>query len=274
VWGAVALGELAERAVAVVGSRAASGYGQHVATEFGYGLASAGVTVVSGAAYGVDGAAHRGALGADGRTVAVLGCGVDVAYPAGHTALLRRIAEGGAVVSEYPPGTSPAKHRFLVRNRLIAAFGGGTVVVEAGARSGAKSTATATSALGRVLMAVPGPITSATSVGCHELLRSGEAVPVSTVEEIIETTGQLGVDLVVPAAGEERETDGLDGQAVRVYEALGSRSGHSSERIAVESGVPLPRVRALLPALELAGLALRCPAGWRRTRIPTPRGDT
>ncbi|GDY30607.1 DNA-processing protein DprA [Gandjariella thermophila] len=270
VRGAGGLGEMAERAVAVVGSRAASGYGQHVATEFGHGLASAGVTVVSGAAYGVDGAAHRGAVAAEGPTVAVLACGVDIAYPAGHSTLLGRIAEHGAVVSEYPPGTTPARYRFLVRNRLIAALGGGTVVVEAGARSGARSTAAVSRALGRVLMAVPGPITSATSVGCHELLRSGEAVAVSTVEEIIESTGRLGADLVDLGAAETRATDGLDGDAARVYDALSTRSGRSPERIAVEAGVPLPRVRALLPTLELGGLAVRCTTGWRRARAPTP----
>jgi DNA processing protein len=156
-----------------------------------------------------------------------------------------------------------------VRNRLIAALGGGTVVVEAGARSGAKSTAAVSRALGRVLMAVPGPITSATSVGCHELLRCGEAVAVSSVAEIIESTGRLGTDLVDPDCGDTRATDGLDGDAARVYDALGSGSGRSAERIAVEAGVPLPRVRALLPTLEVGGLAVRGTAGWRRARAPT-----
>lgn len=115
------LDELGERAVAVVGARAATGYGEHVAAEFGYGLAESGVTVVSGAAFGIDGAAHRGALAAEGYTVAVQACGLDRAYPAGHQGLLDRIAASGAVVSEYPPGARPARHRFLVRNRLIAA---------------------------------------------------------------------------------------------------------------------------------------------------------
>jgi DNA processing protein len=273
VRGPRSLNELAENAVAVVGSRAASGYGQHVATEFGHGLAAAGVTVVSGAAYGVDGAAHRGAVAAEGPTVAVLACGADLAYPAGHSGLLDRIVEHGAVASEYPPGTTPARYRFLVRNRLIAALGGGTVVVEAGARSGAKSTAAVSRALGRVLMAVPGPITSATSVGCHELLRSGEAVAVSSVDEIIESTGRLGADLVDPGSPETRATDGLDGDAARVYDALATGTGHSAERIAVDAGVPLARVRAILPTLELGGLAFRCTAGWRRARAPTPHGE-
>jgi DNA processing protein len=137
------LDEIGARAVAIVGARAATGYGEQVAAEFGYGLAEGGLAVVSGAAFGIDGAAHRGALAADGLTVAVQACGLDRCYPAGHQGLLDRIAAGGAVISEYPPGTRPARHRFLVRNRLIAAFAVGTVVVEAGMRSGARRTATA-----------------------------------------------------------------------------------------------------------------------------------
>jgi DNA processing protein len=274
VWvrGTGDLAALAERAVAVVGSRAATGYGQHVAAEFGFGLAEAGVTIVSGAAYGIDGAAHRGALAAGGPTIAVLACGVDVAYPAGHQALLDRIPQHGLVVSEYPPGCRPARYRFITRNRLIAALGEGTVVVEAGRRSGAKNTAASTAALGRVLMAVPGPVTSSTSSGCHDLLRSGEAQPVSSVAEIIESTGRLGVDLV--EATRNTEVGLPQGEALRVYEALGLRTGTSAEAISVESGVELSRVRALLPELELIDLAQRVDAGWKRSQDGGPRGDT
>src|SRR5690606_21073056 len=133
---------------------AATDYGEHTAAEFAYELTQSGMTVVSGAAYGIDGAAHRGTLAAEGVTVAVLGCGLDVGYPAGHVGLLNRVARRGAVVSEYPPGTQPARHRFLVRNRLIAALSAGTVVVEAGRRSGARNTATTAGTLGKVVMAV------------------------------------------------------------------------------------------------------------------------
>ncbi|MFD1149345.1 DNA-processing protein DprA [Saccharothrix hoggarensis] len=272
VRGGHSLAALTERAVAVVGSRAASGYGQHVAGEFGFGLAEAGVTVVSGAAYGIDGAAHRGAITAGGLTIAVLACGVDVAYPAGHRALLDRIARQGLVVSEYPPAHTPARHRFLTRNRLIAALAEGTVVVEAGQRSGAKNTAASTVALGRVLMAVPGPITSVSSSGCHELLRWGNALPVTSVPEIIESTGRLGVDLVETTRN--TDTGPPQGDAMRVFEALGLSSGHSPESISVESGVELPRVRALLPQLELAGLATRVESGWKRSQEMSWRGDT
>ncbi|WP_033437636.1 DNA-processing protein DprA [Saccharothrix sp. NRRL B-16314] len=272
VRGEFSLASLTERAVAVVGSRASSGYGQHVAGEFGFGLAEAGVTVVSGAAYGIDGAAHRGAMTAGGLTIAVLACGVDVAYPAGHRALLERIPSQGLLVSEYPPAHTPARHRFITRNRLIAALAEGTVVVEAGQRSGAKNTAASTAALGRVLMAVPGPITSASSSGCHELLRSGSALPVTGVAEIIESTGRLGVDLV--EANRKLDTGPPQGDAMRVFEALGLSSGHSTDMISVESGVELQRVRALLPQLELAGLAERVETGWKRSQVESWRGDT
>jgi DNA processing protein len=273
VRGAAKLSHLTERAVAVVGSRAATGYGQHVAAEFGHGLASAGVVVVSGAAYGIDGSAHRGALAAGGRTVAVLACGVDVAYPGGHEALLARIPEQGLLVSEYPPSITPARHRFLTRNRLIAALAAGTVVVEAGHRSGAKNTAATTAALGRVLMAVPGPVTSASSVGCHELLRSGEAIAVSSVAEVVESTGRIGEDLVEPGRRSRSAVGPPGGEAMRVHEALAPQSGRSPEVISVESGVPLSRVRALLPEFELAGLAERVESGWKRSHLSDGRGD-
>jgi DNA processing protein len=261
------LAEAADKAVAIVGSRAASGYGEHVAAEFAYGLAQAGVTVVSGAAYGIDGAAHRGALGAGGLTVAVLACGVDFAYPAGHQGLLGKIAREGLIVSEYAPGVMPARHRFLTRNRLIAALGGGTVVVEAGRRSGAKNTAAITLALGRQLMVVPGPVTSASSVGCHELLRDRQAVSVSSVAEIVESVGRFGDDLATEPAEKESELGAPHGEAMRVYEALGKRCGVSDEVVSVESGVPLERVRALLPELELAGLALQADEGWQKLEV-------
>lgn len=265
VRGTAGLAGCAERAVAVVGARSATPYGEHVAAEFGHDLATAGITVVSGAAYGVDGAAHRGALAAAGPTVAVLGCGIDRSYPAGHATLLDRIAGSGVVVSEYPPGTPPAKHRFLVRNRLIAALAAGVVVVEAGRRSGTRNTAATAAGLGRLVMAVPGPVGSAMSIGCHELLRAGEASLVTTATDIAELVGRIGDDLAPPEVpGERRETDGLDERALRVHEALDRREGMAPEQVAVRSGVPLVQVRAVLPGLELTGHAERCDTGWRR----------
>ncbi|MDT7725299.1 MAG: processing protein [Actinomycetota bacterium] len=263
VRGARRLDEATTGAVAIVGARAATGYGEHTAAEFGFGLGSRDIPVFSGAAYGIDGAAHRGALASDGLTAAVLGCGLDAGYPAGHVTLLNRIAEGGLVISEYPPGTPPGRHRFLVRNRLIAALTEGTVVVEAGLRSGARNTASTAGTLGKVVMAVPGPVGSAASMGCHDLIREEHATLVTSVADIMETVGKLGTLQPEPVRP-QRRTDGLEPQAMRVHEALSVRSGKAAELLAAESGVPLGRVRAVLPELEMNGLVERCEAGWRR----------
>lgn len=264
VRGQVRFDEVTEQAVAIVGARAATGYGEHVAGDFAAALAGQGISVFSGAAYGVDGAAHRGTLFVGGTTVALLGCGLDAGYPAGHVVLLDKIAEhGGLVVSEYPPGTPPARHRFLVRNRLIAALSEGTIVVEAGRRSGARNTATIAGALGKLVMAVPGPVTSALSIGCHELIRESGATLVASVDDVIETVGRLGTPRPEKVRS-KRPTDGLGPDALRVHEALDRREGKSAEQIATESGVPVARVRALLPALELDEFAARCESGWRR----------
>ncbi|MFY9809313.1 MAG: DNA-processing protein DprA [Pseudonocardiaceae bacterium] len=262
--GAGRLDEPGERAVAVVGARAATGYGEHVAAEFGYELAENGFAVVSGAAFGIDGAAHRGALAAEGRTVAVQACGLDRTYPAGHQRLLDRIADSGLVVSEYPPGVWPARHRFLVRNRLIAAFAAGTVVVEAGVRSGARRTAAAATALGRVVMAVPGPVTSALSVGCHLLIREDQAVLVTRAAEVVEAVGRMGTDLAPPLSTPHRCTDGLSPELLAVYEALPARAPRYPEQLVRDSGVPLQQVRAALPLLELQGLVGCGTSGWHR----------
>jgi DNA processing protein len=266
------LGELTDRAVAIVGARAATSYGDHIAAELGYDLALADFTIVSGAAYGVDGAAHRGAINADGATIAVLGCGVDQPYPAGHSGLLDQIAQHGLVLSEYPPGTPPARHRFLIRNRLIAASSAGTVVVEAGRRSGSRNTAATAQALGRIVMAVPGPVTSAMSVGCHEMLRSGEACLVSGAADVLEAVGRIGTDLTEPVGEERRPTDQLDEQQLQVHDALDLRAVLTPEQVAIESGVPLDRVRAVLPLLELCDLAERDDTGWRRLSGKGRRG--
>jgi DNA processing protein len=265
VRGTASLAEVTERAVAIIGARAATGYGEVVATQLGHDLARIGMTVVSGAAYGIDGAAHRGALNGGGPTVAVLGCGIDQPYPAGHTRLLDQIAESGVVVSEYPPGTNPARHRFLVRNRLIAALPAGVVVVEAGRRSGTRNTATTAAALGRLVMAIPGPVSSAMSVGCHDLLRTTQTCLVTSAADVAEAIGELGADLAPrPEPDDPRETDGLDERSLRVHEALSWRADMSAEQVAIRSGVPLHRVRAVLPALELTNLAERSENGWRR----------
>lgn len=259
------LARLAAGAVAVVGARSATGYGAHVAAELGAGLAAFDRTVVSGAAIGVDGAAHRGALAVAGPTVAVLACGADRVYPMAHEALLGRIAATGLVVSEYPPGGVPGRHRFLVRNRLIAALAAGTVVVEAALRSGAARTASDAGSLGRVVMAVPGPVTSAQSAGCHRLLREGAEL-VTRVEEVLEALGPLGALAPEDPPGPRRATDGLDPVGLRVHDALPARGARGTDWLALEAGVPAGAVRVALVELERRGLARRCDGRWQRRR--------
>lgn len=256
-------------ALAVVGSRANTAYGQRVAADIAIGAAEAGMTVVSGAAFGIDTVAHRAALSYPGvsPTVAVLACGIDRAYPVANTALIDQIACAGAVVTEYPPGTSPARHRFLVRNRLIAGFAAGTVVVEAGRRSGTLSTASATTTLGRMLMAVPGPVTSAASVGCHALLSTGEAILVTGAQDVLDVVGPgRRVTEQAPAFDSRHPTDGLEPDVARVYEALPSRGLRSVADLSVESALPAESVLAGLAVLELHDLARRQEGAWRRVR--------
>jgi DNA processing protein len=258
------LDELCAHAVAVVGSRAATRYGAQVAGELAAGVADRGWTVVSGAAIGIDGAAHRGALSVGGATVAVLACGADRAYPASHQALLERIVATGAVISEYPPGCVPGRHRFLVRNRLIAGLSAGTVVVEAGLRSGAQRTAADAMTLGRDVLAVPGPVTSAASAGCHRLIRDG-AVLVTRPEEVLEGVGRLGVDLAGPPVSDARRpTDGLSPVAVLVHDALPVRAAREIGWLALEAGVQPGAVRAALVELERRGLVQQFSGRWQR----------
>lgn len=264
VVGSRSLADLTERSVSIVGTRAASGYGEHVTAEIAGDLAVDGWTIVSGAAFGIDGAAHRAALGVGGLTVAVLACGVDRAYPAGHARLLRQISQNGAVISEYPPGTSPAKHRFLARNRLVAALSDGVVVVEAGWRSGARNTVTWGRRMGRPVMAVPGPVTSASSTGCHRMIREGEARLVARAIDVVEEVGPIGVG---ECADEQvRGTDSLEGNVLLVYEALPARGSLSVPVLSEESGVPIGVVRAMLAQLDLDGFALPVDDGWVRAR--------
>src|SRR6476469_770566 len=265
VRGPARLDELIDRSVAIVGSRASTAYGEHVAGELGHRLGERGWTVVSGGAYGIDAAAHRGALAAEVPTLAVLACGVDRPYPAAHGALFSRIAETGLLVSEWPPGCAPLRHRFLVRNRLIAALTRGTVVVEAAARSGAQATAKRAHRLGRQVMVVPGPVTSAMSVGCHELLRDQEAgaVLVASAAHVIEAVGGIGTDLAEPAERPTSPRDGLSDLAARVLDACPVRSGVSPERLAAIAGCDVLEVLRVLPALELADLVQWTGSGWR-----------
>ncbi|MEO8093754.1 MAG: DNA-processing protein DprA [Pseudolysinimonas sp.] len=264
IWarGDVARLEALERSIALVGARAATGYGEHVAVEAASGLVDRGFAIVSGAAYGIDGTAHRAALASRGTTIAVLAGGLDRFYPSGHEQLLTRIAERGVVLAEVPPGTAPTKWRFLLRNRLIAALSAATVVVEAGWRSGSLNTAHHAGTLSRPLGAVPGPVTSAASSGCHRLLRENAAVCVTNADEMAELAG-----IALPRTARTLE-DGPDLTAnrIRVLDALSDRTPRRVERIAELSGLALDRIRAELGLLELDGQATERSSGWMKRK--------
>jgi DNA processing protein len=262
--GPARLDETAHRAAAVVGTRAATAYGEHVAADLAAGLVERDVAVVSGGAYGIDGAAHRAALAAEGITIAVLAGGLDVPYPAGHSALLHRIGQHGLLFTEYPPGVRPARHRFLTRNRLVAAVAGAAVVVEAGLRSGAANTAAWARALGRVVAAVPGPVTSSASAGCHALLRDGAEL-VTRADDVVELVGRIG-ELASEEPRPGTALDGLGEAERQVYEALPGRGAATVDEIAVAAGLVPEQVLGPLAILEVAGFAERHDGRWRIVR--------
>jgi DNA processing protein len=268
VRGRLRLAEATERSVAVVGTRAATDYGVHVAHDLGVGLAERGWSVVSGLAFGIDAAAHRGALAAEGTTVAVLACGVDVPYPPGNRSLYERIADEGLVLSEHPPGAAPQRHRFLVRNRVIAALALGTVVVEMAPRSGAKSTAVHAAYLNRYVMAVPGPVTSAMSVGCHQFMRERpDVVLVTKADEVIEMCGHLG-ELAEQPTGQVRARDLLGPVVGRVFEGVPVQRPAEVSGIATAAAVSARAAAAALAALESQGLVERVGEGlWVMTAL-------
>jgi DNA processing protein len=254
------------RSVAVVGSRAATAYGSYVAAEFAASVAARGLAVVSGGAFGVDAAAHRGALAADGVTVAVLACGVDVPYPSAHTELFEAIAAQGVIVSEWPPGRNVTRLRFLVRNRVIAALAPGTLVVEAGQRSGAVNTARHARDLHRRLMAVPGPVTSDLSAGCHQIIREWQGTLVTSAAEVVEELSPVTA-LPETASGQQAlPRDLLDLESAQVLDALPRRGGLSTVRLAQRAGLPPVTTAGCLGQLATAGLVERCEDGWRLRR--------
>jgi DNA processing protein len=264
IWtrGAWALNEALDHSVAVVGARAATSYGVHVTTDLAFGLAERGWTVVSGGAFGIDAAAHRATLAAGGLTVAVLACGVDRPYPVGNSAMFERVAETGLLISEWPPGAEPLRHRFLIRNRVIAAATVGTVVVEAAARSGAGQTMGRVIALGRTAMIVPGPVTSAMSVGCHELLREyPPARLVAGLPHVLEEISPIGQNLAEPPRGPEHRRDSLDEESALVLEAVPRRGTAGPEQLAAKAGLSLRTVLRRLSLLEIAGLVIRRDGG-------------
>jgi DNA processing protein len=244
--------------IALVGARAATGYGEHVTMEASAGLVDRGYSIISGAAYGIDGMAHRAALASNGHTIAFLAGGVDRFYPSGHDALLTRIVESGAVISEVPCGVPPTKWRFLQRNRLISASSLATIVLEAGWRSGSLNTAGHAAALGRPLGAVPGPVTSATSAGCHRLIRDYDAVCVTNADEMAELAP------IGPADDAANRSAAPDREHTRLLDAMSVRSPRRAADIASRAGLSVTEVQALLGTLELDGRVREVEGGWVR----------
>jgi DNA processing protein len=267
VTGAADLRLLALRSLAVVGARACTAYGEEVARSWSADLASAQWCVLSGAAYGIDAAAHRGALAADGTTVAVLAGGVDVPYPRAHTALLAQIADQGLVISETPPGESVRRQRFLSRNRIIAALGRATLVIEAAVRSGTASTAHAAAAMNRPVLAVPGPVTSAASAGCHRMISDGDAILVGDVSELLDLL-DLGSGLP-PRAGDRTARDALGARERVVLDALPARGAIGLDALVRSAGLGAGDVMAAVGVLGAQGLVVEEAGGWRLP--PRPR---
>ena len=264
----------ASRSVAVVGSRASTAYGDTVAADLALELVERGVCVVSGGAFGIDAAAHRGALAGPGSTsaaaatVAVLACGVDVSYPPGNHQLFAQLAQEQLLVSELPPGAHPTRLRFLARNRLIAAMTSGTVVIEAAARSGARNTATWARGCNRPLMAVPGPVYSALSAAPHAMIREQQATLVTCAEDVLEMISPIGSGAVetAPVTVAPRPTDQLDPVALAVFEALPASRRRTVGEVALTAGLGVSRCLAELDALEELGLAEGTERGWRICR--------
>ncbi|HJE91980.1 MAG TPA: DNA-processing protein DprA [Dietzia timorensis] len=268
----------AARTASIVGTRDLTSYGRVVASELAEACAGEDIAVISGGALGVDIAAHLGALSADGITTAVLACGVDKLYPSANEQSLRRVAASGGAISEYPPGTGVTRYRFLDRNRIIAALGSVTVVVEAAMRSGALSTARWANAMNRSVFAVPGPIHSRASAGCNNLLGM-YALPLASTSEIGEVVSTLGFERSAEpnpydvGAGKFTRRPGspadwMTEEQSRVFEALRGDCMQDSTKIAWESGVPESRVKRHLGTLKRFGFAVKTGGRWQ---LPTRR---
>jgi DNA processing protein len=261
--GAGSLAQLSRRCVAIVGSRRSTAYGEHVAAGLAFDASARGFTVVSGGAYGIDAAAHRAVLAHESATLAVLAGGVDNLYPVGNGDLLERVCARGLLISEAPPGCAPSRSRFLVRNRLIAALAQGTVVVEAALRSGALNTARWALDLGREVMGVPGPVTSRTSTGVHELLRQPATLLITDALEMIEHVSPPGEGLAPRKSGVVRKVDALARLSRRVLDATPKLVAAPADSIALSAGLGPQEVRSQLAILQAAGLVVQRDGGWK-----------
>lgn len=261
-------------AVGMVGSRAATSYGQSVAGDLAAEVSLTGVTVVSGGAYGIDAAAHRGALSVDGATVAVLAGGLDQLYPTGNDGLLREIAARHLLVSEVAPGHHPTRVGFLARNRLIAAMSVGVVVVEAAQRSGARNTASWATHLGRTVMAVPGSVLSSASLTPHRLIRDGEAVLVASGQDVLADIGPLQGTLDTTVTDEGCTAwDALGDQSRAVLEAFPARAARTAAEVAVASGQDYRRTLEALGELAEQGFVEPTEGGSFRLAARRPRSQ-
>ena len=267
VMGAGDLRLLALRSVAMVGARACTAYGEEVARSWAADLAASRWTVVSGAAFGIDAAAHRGALAASGATIAVLAGGVDVPYPRAHAPLLAAIADNGLVVSESPPGEAVRRHRFLSRNRLIACLSRATVVVEAAVRSGATATAHHAGGLNRPVLAVPGPVSSPASAGCHRMVKEGVALLAGEVGDVL---GALSLDELPsenPTAPEALpDRDALTIRESRILDAVPGRGSIGFDALVGAAGIAPGQVLAAVGVLVAEGWLVESSGGWRLAR--------
>ena len=260
------LGELCAQSVAIVGARECTTYGAECASELAADCADAGWSVISGAAYGVDGCAHRGAFLMNKPTAGVLACGADLDYPKSHGALITRISEVGVVVSEQAPGEKPLKNRFLSRNRLIAALTQGTVVIEAAGRSGSLNTLNWADQLGRTTMALPGPVTSRQSKGVHAAIRAGKAVLVTNAKEIIAELSGLGAAAEEPPSLPLTEFDRLPPAAQTTLDGLEWSTARTVPEVASTVRLSTREVRSALALLERRGLVTRAGTEWMLVR--------
>lgn len=251
LWVRGSIDTLSDTSIAIVGSRAASAYGEETAVRLASDLAARGLVIVSGLARGIDAAAHRGALAAGGRTVAVLGCGSDVVYPPEHAALMEEVVRRGAVVSEFPPGTPPLAQHFPRRNRIISALSLGVVVVEARQRSGALITADCALEQGRDVMAVPGSVLSERHRGSHALLKSGAAL-VETADDVLQALGLAGGQGAAP---------GSAGVADPLLALMDAGESYALDTLATASGRDVATLLPRLLELELQGFVRRLPGG-------------
>lgn len=254
--------------VAIVGSRHASPQGLDLARDFARALAEAGVTVISGLALGIDGAAHQGALGGGGDTVAVVGTGLDRVYPARHRSLAHQIQDHGLLLSEFPLGAPPRPEHFPSRNRIIAGMSLGTLVVEAAPKSGSLITARLAGECGREVWAIPGSVLSPQSRGCHQLIREGAAL-VEEPQEVIDALRTLHGGAALAPAAATGETPAPAPAASPSEDPLLQAMGHGPvtlDALAARSGWPVDQLLARLLTLELEGRVARMPGGLLQRR--------